>query len=133
MTQTSVTFVPAVEDLTGATCRVGEGETYDIVAALINGDGEIVLDLENPNEAEIANALRLHPAVIQDGTDPDGVPTEAPGAAVDNREWLMRHTRPELDQIAADRGLTGAENLKTKGDVVDLIETGGSPDQNPEG
>lgn len=55
-------FEAAVEDLSGATCLVA-GEVFDIAAALKKGDGQIVLDLNQDRDRQIADALRLHPAV----------------------------------------------------------------------
>lgn len=65
MAQIKCAFKAAVEDLSGATCKVGEGETFDIAAALKEGNGQIVLDLNKPAEAQIADALRTHDAVTE--------------------------------------------------------------------
>ena len=63
MARNSVAFEAAVEGISGASCKVGDGETFDIAAALKDGKGQIVLDLAKPEDQEIANALRNHPAV----------------------------------------------------------------------
>ena len=65
MARNSVAFEAAVEGISGASCKVGDGETFDIAAALKDGKGQIVLDLNKPEEAELANALRNHPAVTE--------------------------------------------------------------------
>ena len=58
-------FKAAVDGLTGATCKVGDGETFDIAAELKKGNGKIVLDLNKPEEAQVADALRGNPAVTE--------------------------------------------------------------------
>lgn len=58
------TAFKAVEGLSGATVSVGDGETFDIKAALSKGDGQIVLDTDNPKDRQIADALANHPAVV---------------------------------------------------------------------
>ena len=65
MARNSVAFEAAIEDLSGATCKVGEGETFDIAAALKEGKGQIVLDLDKPEEAAVAQVLRGNPALTE--------------------------------------------------------------------
>jgi uncharacterized UPF0146 family protein len=59
-----VAFKAADEDLSGATVSVGDGETFDIAAALKKGNGQIVLDLNKEGDRRIADAIENHPAVV---------------------------------------------------------------------
>lgn len=121
-----VTFKAADEDLSGATCKVGDsGETFDIAAALEVGDGKIVLDLNDPYEAQVANALRFHPGVTPVDSEPIAEPSPPVTDGVD--DCLDKLTRPELDQRAAELKLEGAEDLSNKAEVIAYIRTGQKP------
>lgn len=63
-------FEAAVTGLTSATVKVGDGETYDIAAALKEGKGRIVLD--PTTDAAIVAALTSHPAVKTASNKPKG-------------------------------------------------------------
>lgn len=114
-----VAYEAAVEELSGATVSVGDGETYDIVAALEAGDGRIVLNISTEGDRHINDALSLHIAVEQVETweEADAEPDEP------KESW----TREALEAHAASIGLAGSEDLKTKGDVLAYIQTGEKP------
>lgn len=60
-----IAFKAASDDLSGATVSIGDGKTFDILAALKKGDGKIVLDLDNPDDNALAETLRVSPAVTE--------------------------------------------------------------------
>lgn len=62
-------FEAAVDDLSAATVQLGNGDTFDIAAAL-KKDGRITLDRENERDRLVADALNHHPAVKPATTNP---------------------------------------------------------------
>jgi hypothetical protein len=60
-----IAFKAASEDLSGATASIADGLTFDIAAALKDGGGTIVLDLDNSDDRDVAEILNTHPAVVK--------------------------------------------------------------------
>jgi hypothetical protein len=60
-----VAYKAADEDLSGATASTVDGKTFDIAAALKKGDGQIVLDLDKPEDRQVADILDNHIAVVK--------------------------------------------------------------------
>ena len=66
-----IAFKAAAEDLSGATVSVGDGETFDIAAAL-KKDGQIVLNLNKESDRSLAEVLESHPAVVKASVKKEG-------------------------------------------------------------
>jgi hypothetical protein len=60
-----VAYKAADEDLSGATASTVDGKTFDIAAALKAGNGQIVLDLDKPEDRKVADILEYHSAVVK--------------------------------------------------------------------
>lgn len=58
-----IAFEAASEDLAGATFAYADGKTFDLAAALKDGGGQIVLDLDKDQDRAIADILSSNPGV----------------------------------------------------------------------